>query len=211
MESGGLTSVDLTRRYLERDRGHRSQRPALRSVIETQPRRARDRRRRSTASAQERPHPRTAARRPDPDQGQHRHRRPHGDHGRLAGAGRIAGGARRLPRRASARRRRRHPRQDQPERVGELPLDAVDERLERSRRPDAQPLRARSQLLRLELRLGRRRRREPLRRRDRHRDRRLDRLPRDHQRARRAQAHGRPGQPQRASSRSPPARTRPDR
>ncbi len=38
---------------------------------------------------------------------------------------------------AAARGRRGDPRQDEPERVGELPLDALDERLERPRRPDA--------------------------------------------------------------------------
>ncbi len=44
---------------------------------------------------------------------------------------------RRLRRRAPARRRRRHPRQDQPQRVGQLPLDPLLERLERPRRPVA--------------------------------------------------------------------------
>ncbi len=53
------------------------------------------------------------------------------------------------------RGRRRHPRQDQPQRVGQLPLDPFDERLERARRADPEPLRARPQPLRLELRLGR--------------------------------------------------------
>ena len=51
----------------------------------------------------------------------------------LAGAHAAAG---RVHRRAAARGGRGDPRQDQPERVGELPLDALDERLERPRRPD---------------------------------------------------------------------------
>ena len=59
---------------------------------------------------------------------------------------------------APARGGRRHPRQDEPERVGELPLDRIDERLERARRPDPESVRARSQSVRLELGLGGRRR-----------------------------------------------------
>ena len=47
--------------------------------------------------------------------------------------------ARRLPRRAAARGRRGDPRQDQPQRMGEFPLDALDLGLERPRRPDANP------------------------------------------------------------------------
>ena len=54
-----------------------------------------------------------------------------------------------------------HPRQDEPQRVGQHPLDALVERLERARRACREPVRARSQPVRLELRLGRRRRREP--------------------------------------------------
>ena len=64
------------------------------------------------------------------------------------------------------------------QRVGQLPLDALVERLERARRPVPQPLRARPQPLRLELRA----RARPSRPTScavggRHRDRRLDRLP----------------------------------
>ena len=58
--------------------------------------------------------------------------------GSLALEGSIAA-ARRLHRRAAARGRRGDSRQDEPERVGELPLDAFDERLERARRPGANP------------------------------------------------------------------------
>ena len=55
----------------------------------------------------------------------------------------------------AARGRRGHPRQDEPERVGQLPLDPLVERLERARRADPQPLRPRPQPVRLELGLGR--------------------------------------------------------
>ena len=66
----------------------------------------------------------------------------------------VAAPPRRAPRDAPARRRRGDPRQDQPQRVGQHPLDAVDQRLERPRRPDPQPVRARPQHERLELGLG---------------------------------------------------------
>ena len=88
--------------------------------------------------------------------------RSHDDDGRIAGARRRA--RRRRTRSSSTRLRdggRRHPRQDEPERVGELPLDALVERLERARRADAESVRARSQPVRLELRLRRRGRGEP--------------------------------------------------
>ena len=83
----------------------------------------------------------------------------------------------RLRRRASARGRRGAPRQDQPLRVGQLPLHPLDQRLEQPRRPVPQPLRARPQPVGLQLRLRRGGRRQPRRRRRGLRDRRLDRLP----------------------------------
>ena len=61
----------------------------------------------------------------------------------------------------AARGGRGHPRQDEPERVGELPIDAFDQRLERTRRADAEPVRARSQPVRVELRHRRGDRRQP--------------------------------------------------
>ena len=60
--------------------------------------------------------------------------------------------------------RRGDPRQDQPQRVGQHPLDAIGERLERARRPDPQSLCARPQPQRLELRHRRRRSRRAWRR-----------------------------------------------
>ena len=108
----------------------------------------------------------------------------------------------------AARGGRGHPRQDQSQRVGQLPIDALVERLERTRRADAQSVRARPQSVGLELGIGRRGRREPRRGRDRHRDRRIDRLAVEQQRARRHQADGRPRQPLRHRARSRTARTR---
>ena len=64
--------------------------------------------------------------------------------GSLALAGTPAAEGR-VHRRAPARRRRGDSRQDESQRVGELPLDAFVERLERPRRPDAESVRARSQ------------------------------------------------------------------
>ena len=105
--------------------------------------------------------------------------------------------ARLVRRRAAARCRRRDPRQDQHERMGQLPLQPLVERLERTRRAGAEPLRPRPESLRIELGLGRRRGREPLRGGRGHRDRRLDRLPLGRARARGHQADGRPGEPRR--------------
>ena len=83
------------------------------------------------------------------------------------------------------------------------------ERLERARRPDAQPVRARSQHQRIELGLGRGGRGEPGAARRRHRDRRLDRLAGVDLRPRRPQAHRRPASAATASCRSRHARTPP--
>ena len=134
------------------------------------------------------------------------------DHRRLARARGSRAGARRVRRRAAARRRRGDPRQDQPQRVGQLPLARSPRAAGAARGGQTpQPLRARPQPLRLQLRLRRRGRRQPRCRRRRHRDRRLDRLPVVGERRRRHQAHGRPGQPHAASSRSRTARTPPAR
>ena len=73
------------------------------------------------------------------------------------------------------------------------------------------PVRARPQPVGLELRLGRRDRREPLRGRRRHRDRRLDRVAVEQLRPRRHQADARPRLAAAASSRSRTARTPPGR
>ncbi len=116
--------------------------------------------------------------------------------GSFALAGRPA--LRRFDRRRQvARGRRRHPRQGQPERVGELPIGRLDERLERARRADEQPLRARSKPVRLELGIGRSRVGKPQHRGARHRNRRQHRLPVERQRRRRAEADGGADEPRR--------------
>ena len=76
-----------------------------------------------------------------------------------AGSWALAGStpARRVHREAAEGRRRDHHRQGQPVRVGQLPVRPVVERLERHRWPDEHALRPRSQPVRLELRLRRRR------------------------------------------------------
>ncbi len=120
-------------------------------------------------------------------------------------------GARFVRRRAVARRRRGDPRQDESQRVGELPLDAFVERMERARRTDAQSVRARSNAVGLELRVGIGDRRELLRRRHRHGDRRLGDVARGGGGARRHQADGRTDQPRRHhSDRAQPGHRRPD-
>ena len=154
MHSGARTSR-LDRAGLPRaHRRHRPARPGDQRDHRAQSRRARDRRRaRPRAPREGRARP--AARHPGAAQGQHRHGGPDAHHRRLARARRVDRAARRVRRRAPARGRLRDPRQDQPERVGELPRRALDQRLERARRPDAQSVRARSQHERLELGLGR--------------------------------------------------------
>ena len=119
---------------------------------------------------------RPAARRADPAQRQHRHRGPHDDHRRIAGA-RGLNPREGLVRGRTAPRGRRSPaRQDEHERVGQLPLHALDERLERARRARKESVRARPEHVGIELGVRRRRCGELCRRRDRHRDRRIDRV-----------------------------------
>ena len=148
--------------------------------------------------------PRSPARDPGPAQGQHRDQRRDGDDGRFAGPGRQPGPPRRHDRRPAAGGRRGHPGQGQPVRVGQLPRARpargqggrpLPQRLERARRVHPQPVRPRRGSVRLELGLGGRGGRQPVRRRDRDRDRRLDRLPGGQQCGRRAQADGRAGLP----------------
>ena len=74
----------------------------------------------------------------DPDQGQYRDRRAAADDGGQPGARRQRHRPRRAAGRAAARGRRGDPRQDQPLGMGEHPLEQLDLRLERGRRPDAQ-------------------------------------------------------------------------
>ena len=210
MTSGQDTARSLVEKYTARIAQIDRQGPALRSVIELNPDAvtiADELRCRTQAEGRAW----SAARRSDPDQGQHRHGRSHDDDRRLAGAGGRSSAARRVSRRAVARRGRGDSGQDEPERVGELSIDALDQRLERARRPDEKSLRAGSKPVRIELRIGRRGRGEPRRRRDRHRNRRLHRLPRAQHLARRIQADARARRAVPASCRSRTARTPPGR
>ena len=159
-----------------------------------QPRRAQHRGRPGQGAQRERT-ARSAPRHSDPHQGQHRHGGSHDDDRRLARARGAGARTRRLHRRAPARRGRRAAGQDEPQRVGELPVDAFGERMERARRPGAQPVRARSQRLRIELRDRIGDRRQPRGRRRGHRNGRLDHLSVVHERPGRHQADGRSGQP----------------
>ena len=145
--------------------------------------------------------PWAAPRDPDPAQGQHRDRRRHGDDGRLARPRRQPRPARRHGRRAPAGGRRGHPRQGEPVGVGQLPRlrpgglpgRPVPQRLERAGRLHPRPVRPRLGPVRLELGLGCRAGRQPVRRGGRHRDRRVGRMPGRQQRDRRAQADPRAG------------------
>ena len=162
MASRELSSLELTKAYLHRikelesapRRGHRDQPAGDRD-------RGPARRRTATPSRA-----RSAPRHPGPGQGQHRDRRPDGDDRRFAGAA-SAAASRPMPTLVASpsARRRRHPRQGEPLGMGQLPRvhpGRFPERLERPRRVHPQPVRARLGPVRVELRIGRRRRREPL-------------------------------------------------
>ena len=177
MASGAETSRSSRRSPLERHRRARPPGADAPQVIEINPD-ALAIADRLDARAQGRAAARPAARHPDPDQGQHRHRRPHEDDGRLARARRIA--SRRATRSSSQRLRE----------AGAVMLGKTNlsewanfrsthstsgwsGRGGQTRNPyalDRNPCGSSSGS-------GRRGRREPLRRRGRHRDRRLDRLP----------------------------------
>ena len=134
------------------DRGVEPARTRAAGHHRDQPRRA-GHRRRARRGAQGRQGARTAARHPDRAEGQPRHPRSDDDDCRVAGA-RGLDPAAGLVRGAEAARGRRHPaRQGQHERVGLLARDEGHQRLERPRRPVPQPLRARPQSLRFQLRV----------------------------------------------------------
>ena len=190
-----------------------SRRSTPRSARSSRPTPTRSRSPTRSTPSDARARPRAAPRHPGPPQGQRRHRRPDDDHGRLARARGLDAAARRARRRAAARGRRGDPRQGQPLRVGELPLDALvsgwSARGGQCRNPyalDRNPCGSSSGSgVAVSANL--------VRARGRHRDRRLDRLPVHEQRRRRDQADGRPREPRRASSpsrtpRTPPARWR---
>ena len=122
-------------------------------------------------------------------------------------AGSLALVGSRVPRDAddrgpASRGRRRRPRQGEPVRVGQLPGQVPPTSRSRSSTAGARGAGSRATRtsslgpVRLELRLGGRRGRQPVRDRGRDRDRRLDRLPGRQQRDRRAQAHRSGSSPQ---------------
>ncbi len=195
MDAGTLTSRALTAAYLARIAAIDDAGPALNSVIELNPAALAD------------------AERLDAERKAGKVRGPmHGipvllkdnidvvgmiELGRFARARRQQAGRRRLPGRAPARRRRRPPRQDEPQRVGELPLHPIELGLELARRADEEPLRARPQPLRVECRHRHRHCREPGRGGHRHRDRRQHPVPGGRGGPGGPQAHGGPRQPPR--------------
>ena len=126
----------------------------------------------------------------------------------LADAQAAAG---RVHRHAAARSGRGDPREDEPQRVGQLPLDAVVVWLELTRGPDQEPLRARSQPLWIERRHRLGDRGEPGGGRYRHRDRRQHHLSGGGQRARRHSSPPSGSSAAAASFRFRSRRTPPDR
>src|SRR6266516_6045271 len=119
---------------------------------------------------------RAAAWHPYPVEGQHRDRGQDDDHRRISGAGRDEAAKGCVHRLTSARGRRGNPWQDESERMGEFPVDAFFEWLERTRRADEESIRVGPQSLRIELWFRRGCRREPRSGRRRHRNRRFDRV-----------------------------------
>ncbi len=153
MTAGRLTSEQLTRAYIARIVGLDQNGPGVNSVIEMNPdalataRDADARRRRGRVLGPL--HGIPVLLKDNIDTGD----RMQTTAGSFRPGGR-AGGAGFDRSRQAARRRRRDPREDEPVRVGELPLVRIDQRLVRRRRADEQPLRHRAQPLRLQLRIG---------------------------------------------------------
>ena len=203
----GMTAVELTSVYLRRIGALNHD---LDAVLERQPRRPRRRRGQRPGAAQAR-RPRPARGHPGAAQGQHRHRATSATTaGSRALLGSRAGPGRNLVRRLRA--------------AGAVILgkanltewanfrgDRLHQRVERRGRPDQQPLRPGPQPVRFVQRLGRGRGRRAGPGGDRHRDRRLDRLPVRRERRGRAQADARPRQPGRHRADLAPSRTPPGR
>ena len=150
MQAGEESARSLVEKYRRRIDALDRQGPSLHAVIELNPD-ADDIAARLDAERASKGAAGAAARHPGPHQGQHRHGRPDDDHGRVARARRLDPRARRVRGAQAARGGRRHPRQDEPQRVGELPVHALVERVERPRRPGEEPVRARPQSLGVEL------------------------------------------------------------
>lgn len=191
----GRVDVARARRGVPRaDRPPRQARPRAALDPRGEPRRARDcglSRRRTQAGQGARP----AARRAGGAERQHRHRRSHEDHGGIGGAPRRAPAEGRRRRREAARGRRGPAREGQPQRVGEHPQQPLHLGMERARRHREEPVRARSNGVRVELGLRRERGREPHAPRRGHRDGGLHPVSVVDERHRRHQALRRHGQP----------------
>ena len=209
----GRAHLPRPRRLVPRaDRGLDQSGPTVNSVLEVNP----DARRIARALDGERkagPRARPAARHPHHAQGQHRHRRPmQTTAGSLALVGR-AGPAGRHRGRAAARGGRGHPRQDQPLASG--PTSAASAPPAAGAAGAARPATPTCSTATPAARApgsARAGRGQPRRRRPRHRDRRLDRLPGQRQRRRRHQADGGPDQPRRRHPHLPhPGHGRPAR
>ena len=139
LQSGRVTSRQLTERYLERIATYEDR---LNAIITVNPQGA-GRGRRDGPGARRRPRPRAAARHPDRAQGQRPHHR-HPHHRRRAGLPRPGAALRRDAHEEPARRRRHHHRQDGADRAGALDrrrADADGRQLHRRGRLRLQPLR----------------------------------------------------------------------
>ena len=144
MESGEETARSLAEKYLARIEALDRKGPELRAVLEINPD--------ALAVAEKLDAERKAGKVRGPLHGipilvkdNIGTARPHDDDGRLARARGLDPVRGRLRREEAARGGRGAPRQDEPLRVGELPLDALDVGLERPRRAVPQPLRPRPQ------------------------------------------------------------------
>ena len=132
MTSGQESARSITEKYLARIAALDKQGPSLHAVIETNPEASQIAERSTPNGRPARCAARCTGSRPA--QGQHRHRGSDDDDGGLARPRRIDPVARLIRRHAAARGGRDPARQDEPERVGQLPLHAFDQRLERPRR-----------------------------------------------------------------------------
>ncbi len=167
MSSGKYSARSLTEKYLDRINDIDKRGPAVNSVIELNPD--------AESIAAEMDRERKAGRVRGPLHGIpvlikdniDTHDRMMTTAGSLA-LGRIDSVAGFNCRAEAARRGRRDHRQDEPQRMGELPFESLQQRLERPRRPDEKSLRAGSQSVRLEFRHRRSHRGESRRSRRRH-------------------------------------------
>ena len=198
MAAGTLTSRALTEAYLERIRQIDDAGPTLNAVIEISPTAVADAdaldAERKAGKVRSALHGIPILIKDNIDVGRH------GELCRLARARLQPADTRCIHRHPAARRRSGNPRKDKPQRVGQLPLDEIDIRMELARGADEESLRARSQSLRIELWNWRRHCGKPCIDRCRNGNRRQHHLPGSRERPRGHQADGRPRQPARDHS-----------